>query len=203
MLLILALFSVGCVANDPYAFESQQRSQKIEGDAMTRAVLGLPREHGLEPLSGPMGGGVGNNVRYMEQQEVELKAQLGDSGVSVERDGQQIRLVMPGNITFGSDSHSLAKSFVPVLDAVVGVLSRFDDTALEVSGHTDSRGKEAYNMALSKQRAAAVVDYLVSGGVDSARIKTVGRGENQPLASNKDDKGRAANRRVELSIQAR
>ncbi|MEH6813454.1 MAG: OmpA family protein [Motiliproteus sp.] len=193
----------GCAASDPYAFEKGGSTAAAQPNAMTRAVMGMPSSDSREPLTGPMGGSVQGSGHYMKQQEKALKEELDDSGVSVERKGDDIRLVMPGNITFATDSVKLETGFLPVLDAVARVLSRFDNTEMVVTGHTDSIGKASYNEQLAKSRAEAVAIYLKKSGIANERVKTVGRGEQQPIASNKTEDGRSSNRRVELDIRAR
>ncbi len=143
------------------------------------------------------GGGVGY---YMDSQEAKLRKTLRDSGVSVERDGNNINLVMPGNITFVTAGHDLNASFHQVLDSVVLVLQEFNQTIIVVAGHTDSRGSDSYNQALSERRANSVAQYLMQKGVAAARIDAVGFGEKHPIADNGTAEGRALNRRVELSL---
>ena len=125
---------------------------------------------------------------------------MRDSGVSVERDGDNINLVMPGNITFVTAGHELNTDFHQVLDSVVLVLQEFDKTIIVVAGHTDSRGSESYNQGLSERRAQSVARYLLDKGVVEARIDAVGFGEQNPIADNGSEQGRALNRRVELSL---
>ena len=143
------------------------------------------------------GGGVGY---YMDRQEAELRKQLRDTGVSVERVGDNINLIMPGNITFVSNGHDLNSGFYEVLNSVVLVLQEYDKTVIVVAGHTDSVGTEAYNQALSERRANSVAQYLLSREVVEARIETVGFGERAPIADNATAEGRSLNRRVELSL---
>jgi len=143
------------------------------------------------------GGGVGY---YMDRQEAELRKQLRDTGVSVERVGDNINLIMPGNITFVTNGHDLNSGFYEVLNSVVLVLQEYDKTVIVVAGHTDSVGTEAYNQALSERRANSVAQYLLSREVVEARIETVGFGERAPIADNATAEGRSLNRRVELSL---
>ncbi len=143
------------------------------------------------------GGGVGY---YMDTQEAKLRKQLRDSGVSVKRDGDNISLIMPGNITFQTGKADINSDFYKVLDSVALVLEEYDQTLVAVAGHTDSVGAASYNQKLSKQRAAAVADYLRSKGVKDARIDVIGFGESMPIADNKTPEGRAQNRRVELTL---
>jgi outer membrane protein OmpA-like peptidoglycan-associated protein len=143
------------------------------------------------------GGGVGY---YMDRQEAELRKQLRDTGVSVERVGDNINLIMPGNITFVTNGHDLNSGFYEVLNSVVLVLQEYDKTVIVVAGHTDSVGTEDYNQALSERRANSVAQYLLSRDVVEARIETIGFGERAPIADNATAEGRSLNRRVELSL---
>ncbi len=143
------------------------------------------------------GGGIGY---YMDTQEAELRKTLRATGVSVERDGDNINLIMPGNITFVTAGHDLNGSFHEVLDSVVLVLQEFDKTIIISAGHTDSKGSEEYNQALSERRADSVAQYLLSKGIIEARVEGVGFGEGTPIADNSSAEGRSLNRRVELSL---
>lgn len=143
------------------------------------------------------GGGVGY---YMDTQEAKLRKQLRATGVSVERDGDNINLIMPGNITFQTGNHTLNAGFHEVLDSVILVLNEFNKTIIVVAGHTDSKGSDVYNQSLSERRANAVAGYLLSKQVVEARIEAVGFGEDHPIADNATGAGRSENRRVELSL---
>ena len=143
------------------------------------------------------GAGIG---AYMDQQERELRARTAGTDVQVIRQGDELLLNMPSGITFALDQASIQPQFRPTLDEVARVLSQYEQTYVDVYGHTDSTGSDAYNQALSERRAAAVADYLSSHGVQSARLGTRGFGETQPVASNDTEDGRAANRRVEIKI---
>ncbi len=143
------------------------------------------------------GGAIGN---YMDKQEEEFREELADSGVEVYREGDSIRLSIPGNITFPTDSATIVTGFYPVLENVAKVLNRYDKTKLSIIGHTDSVGDANYNQQLSMQRANSVANYLQGTSVDANRLQTLGMGESQPLASNDSAQGRKENRRVELRI---
>ena len=137
---------------------------------------------------------------YMDRQEARLRQELERTGVSVTRIGDNITLNMPGNITFATDSADLSASFYDVLNSVALVLNEFNQTVIEVAGHTDSTGSEEYNQRLSERRAASVAAYLRTRGVRADRIIEVGVGESRPIASNDTPEGRQQNRRVELTI---
>ena len=148
-------------------------------------------------VGGLTGGAVG---AYQDRQEAELRRQMAGTGVDVVRQGDNITLNMPGNITFAFDSSNLQPQFLPVLDNVAGTLSQYNQTIVEVAGHTDSVGTDAYNQALSERRANAVAGYLGSRGIMQQRTIVVGAGETRPVASNDTDSGRAQNRRVEITL---
>jgi len=148
-------------------------------------------------VGGIAGAGVG---AYQDRQEAALRRELAGSGVDVVRNGDNITLNMPGNITFAFDSSNLQPQFYPVLDNVASTLNEYNQTVIEVAGHTDSVGSDSYNQQLSVQRANSVAAYLSSKGIMQQRMITVGAGETHPVASNDTDAGRAQNRRVEITI---
>ena len=143
------------------------------------------------------GGSIG---AYMDSQEDKLRRQLQGTGVSVTRAGDRIILNMPSNITFPSDQASILPAFYPTLSSVALVLQEFDKSIVDVYGHTDSQGSDAYNLQLSQQRATSVSQFLASQGVNPRRLNTQGFGESQPVATNDSEQGRAKNRRVEIAI---
>jgi len=206
---LLALLA-GCYALDPYTQEKEV-SKTTKGaaiGAISGAVVGIltgddSRERRKRALIGAgagalAGGAVGS---YMDRQEAKLRAQLQGTGVSVARNGNNITLNMPGNITFRTDSADVRSDFYGVLDSVSLVLKEYDKTLVEVAGHTDSTGSDQYNQTLSERRANSVAQYLQSRGLNQQRVLTVGGGENYPVASNDTPEGRQLNRRVELSLE--
>lgn len=148
-------------------------------------------------VGGLAGAGIG---AYQDRQEAALRKSLAGTGVDVVRDGDNITLNMPGNITFAFDSSNLQGQFYPVLDNVASTLTQYNQTVIEVAGHTDNVGTDAYNQTLSQQRANAVATYLTGKGVMQQRMMVVGAGEGHPIASNDTEAGRAQNRRVEITI---
>ncbi len=144
-----------------------------------------------------VGGGVGY---YMDTQEAKLRKQLRGTGVSVKRDGNNINLIMPSNITFTTDGRNINSRFYAVLDSVVLVIKEFNKTTVVVAGFTDSSGSESYNQKLSEDRARSVAGFLLNNKVNQARLDVVGFGEQHPIASNKTKQGRSLNRRVEITL---
>ena len=206
----MTTFTLGaCTTLDPYTREEKTASA-TKGAAIgaaAGAVIGLisgddaveRRQRAL--IGAGIGALAGGSVGYyMDRQEAELRAELEGTGVSVTRIGENITLNMPGNVTFALDSADLNPAFFDVLNSVGKVLDKYEKTVIEVAGHTDSTGSEEYNQRLSERRAASVARFLESQGVMSQRIITVGMGESRPIADNSTADGRAANRRVELTL---
>jgi outer membrane protein OmpA-like peptidoglycan-associated protein len=148
-------------------------------------------------VGGLAGAAIGN---YQDRQERALRDQMAGTGVDVVRDGNNITLNMPSGITFDFDKSNLKPEFYPVLDNVARTLQEYNQTIVEVAGHTDSVGSDAYNQKLSEQRANAVSGYLTSRGLNRDRFIVVGAGETHPVASNDSESGRAQNRRVEITL---
>jgi outer membrane protein OmpA-like peptidoglycan-associated protein len=198
-----------CTTTDPITGE--QKISNTAGGALLGAgvgalaglaVGGSPRAQRNAVLIGAgvgalAGGAVGN---YMDQQEAELRRSLQGTGVGVVRNGNNLSLIMPSNITFGTDQDQINPGFYPTLNAVAVVLRKYDRTLVDVNGHTDSTGDDNYNFRLSERRALSVANYITSQGNDPRRFSVLGFGETQPIASNGTESGRAQNRRVEIQL---
>lgn len=207
--LVTALVAAGCQTIDAYTGE-KKTSSATKGAAIgaaAGAVVGAisgdnSRERRKRALIGAgIGGLAGGAVgAYMDKQEAELREELEGTGVSVTRRGDEITLNMPSNITFATGSADLNARFFPVLDSVSKVVAKYNQTLVEVAGHTDSVGTAESNQTLSERRANTVAQYLVSKGIVRDRTIVVGAGENMPVADNSTPEGRALNRRVELSL---
>jgi outer membrane protein OmpA-like peptidoglycan-associated protein len=205
----LAISVSACTTLDAYTREerpARAQRQAIIG-AAAGAVVGLvtgdsSMERKKRALVGAgLGAIAGGSVgAYQDRQEAKLRAELERTGVSVTRIGDNITLNMPGNITFATDSSDLNAGFFEVLNSVSLVVNEFNQTVIEVAGHTDSTGADAYNQQLSERRANAVAAYLRTRSVLADRVITVGMGEGRPVASNDTDTGRQQNRRVELTL---
>lgn len=204
-----AILVAGCETLDPYTGESRT-SKATKGaliGAVSGAVVGLVSgddavERRQRALIGAgvgalAGGAIGY---YMDRQEMKLREELAGTGVSVHRDGDNITLNMPGNITFATDSADLSGQFYGVLGSVSKVVNEFEKTVVEVAGHTDSTGSQSYNQGLSERRASSVAQYLEAQGVMGQRLITLGLGEDMPVADNTTVDGRQLNRRVEITM---
>ncbi|WP_230657987.1 OmpA family protein [Psychrobacter sp. I-STPA10] len=151
-------------------------------------------------IGAALGGAVG---LYMDRQEKQLQQQMAGTNVEVKRDQQgNIDLVMPGNITFATNSTAINPSFFNTLNKLAATMVEYNKNTVIVMGFTDNVGNASYNQDLSQRRAESVKSYLVSRGVDSNRIMTYGFGETRPIANNDTEAGRAKNRRVEIKINA-
>jgi len=203
------VFASGCTTLDPYTREEQTSSATKNAmiGAGIGAVVGLisgddaveRRQHAL--IGAGIGALAGGSIGYyQDKQEAELRAELEGTGVSVTRIGDNITLNMPGNVTFATDSSDLSPAFFDVLSSVGKVLAEFEQTVVEVAGHTDSTGSNEYNQSLSERRARSVSSYLQSQGVIPGRLITVGMGETRPVSDNGTASGRQLNRRVEITM---
>lgn len=202
MAVLACLALVGCTTN-PYTGE-QQASKTATYGLGAAAVCGLvgaldskKKARNAALGCGIVGAGVG---AYMDAQEARLREQLQGTGVQVSREGDNIRLIMPGSITFQTDSYNLRPEFYATLNSVALVLSKYADTTIRVTGHTDNTGARQYNQTLSERRANSVADYLATQNVARSRMLVQGLGFDQPMADNGTAEGRARNRRVELYI---
>jgi outer membrane protein OmpA-like peptidoglycan-associated protein len=203
---------MACTTIDPYTRE-EKTSNTAKGAAIGAAAgvavgviagsTALKRKTAILVGAGVgalVGGAIGN---YMDREEAELRAKLEGTGVQVVRtgpDNNHITLVMPGNVTFDFDSAELKPQFYDVLGSVSLVMQKYDQTLIEVAGHTDSTGTRNYNLGLSERRATSVASYLQAQGVSELRLMTVGVGPDRPIADNSTDAGRQLNRRVELTL---
>ena len=193
----------GCTTVNPYTGQTQTAKSTwgtVIG-ATTGALVGSTQSSKGALIGGLAGAAVGGGVGYyLDAQAAELRAELVSTGVQVIEDNDSIRLVMPGNITFKTDSSDINASFYPVLNSVAKVLNKYDNSTVMVSGHTDSTGSAEYNLNLSRERAQSVASYLQGQKVKSSRFEVLGMGSSNPIASNANANGRAQNRRVEIKI---
>ena len=213
---VLGALLAGCQSTGGYASNPPPRQ---EGEGMSRtqkgAIIGAVAGAVAGLLSGDdaterrqralVGAGVGGLAggaigRYQDNQERALRERMAGTGVEVVRQGDNITLDMPAGITFGFDSYALRSDSYGVLNRVADTLQEYNQTIVEVAGHTDSVGTAAYNQRLSEQRADAVGNYLVSRGVNRERLMITGAGATRPVASNATEAGRAENRRVEITL---
>ena len=209
----VALLS-GCASQNPY--ENQGQAQGSSGisktakygglGALAGAVAGAAIDHNNRGKGALIGAAVAGAASagygyYADRQEAALRESMANTGVEVQRQGDQIKLIMPGNITFATDSSNISSSFYSPLNNLGNSFKQFNENQIEIVGYTDSTGSRQHNMDLSLQRAQAVSNYLTSQGVDGSRLSVRGAGPDQPIASNADANGRAQNRRVEVNLK--
>lgn len=206
----LTVFTSGCATytgqtNDPNDPNRTQRGALI-GAAIGAAAGLLSGDDAVERRQRAMvgagigalsGGGIG---AYQDRQEAELRRETAGTGIDVSRDGDVIKLNLPDGVTFDFAKYDLKPQFYPALNTIASTLKEYNQTIVEVSGHTDSIGSDAANQTLSERRANAVSGYLMGQGVQRERFEVVGMGERYPVASNDTDSGRALNRRVEIRL---
>ncbi len=201
--LMLVSFLAAC-ATDPYTGESKVSKTAWGTGIGTLAGAGVGALIGGEKgaLIGAGVGAVGGAATggYMDIQARKLRQELLNTGVQVAQQGNQIYLIMPGNITFGTNEATIQASFKPVLNSIAKVINEYNKTMVQVNGYTDSTGSNTTNMALSERRANAVSNYLRLQGVSGNRIITEGFGPANPIASNTTAAGREQNRRVEIIL---
>ena len=206
----LALLASSCASytgqtsdpNDP----NRTRNNALIG-AGIGAVAGLlsgssateRRQHAMigAGIGGLAGGAVG---AYQDRQEAELRRQTAGTGIDVVRDGDVIKLNLPDGVTFDFNRTELKPQFYPALNNVAATLREYNQTMVEVSGHTDNVGSEAVNQRISEQRAQNVASYLIGQGLQRERFEVAGYNYRHPVADNSTEQGRAKNRRVEIRL---
>lgn len=161
-----------------------------DDDPLAKAAVGAV-------VGGVLGGAIGN---ALDRQAAELQGQVSGN-VRIINEGNQLRVVMPQDILFATDSATLQPTLVGDLRAVAQSLLNYPNSQVQVIGHTDNTGAAAYNQDLSQRRANAVAFVLRDYGVPSGRLVAFGRGEDAPVASNLTAEGRQQNRRVEIIIR--
>lgn len=203
----VSLVSVSACTTDPDTGERRISKTAIGGIGgalggyLLGDLVGGRRDRTEKIIGAGLGGIAGAGVgAYMDKQERELRDRTRGTDVEVTRQGDDLLLNIPSGINFAYNSANVQPQFRATLDKVAGVLADYRETYVDVYGHTDSTGSDAYNQDLSERRATSVADYLSSHGVQGARIATRGFGETQPIASNETEAGRAENRRVEIKI---
>lgn len=148
-----------------------------------------------------IGAGIGALVgNELDKQEADLRRDLNNDDVQITNTGDRLIVTLPQDILFATDSSAVRSDLRRDLGAIAGNLQAYPNSTIQVLGHTDNVGDASYNQGLSQRRAEAVADVLLNAGVPFSRIQTIGRGEDQPLASNLTPEGRAQNRRVEIVI---
>ncbi|PYE83809.1 OmpA family protein [Pseudoroseicyclus aestuarii] len=191
-------------ANNPDP-NSNARRGALVGAGLGAAVGALTGDDSSERLrnaaigaavAGGVGAAAGNRL---DQQEAELRNQLGNN-VGIVNNGEQLVVTLPQDILFATDSATLTGSLTSDLRTIATSINNYPNTTVNVIGHTDGDGSAAYNLDLSQRRAQSVANVLTGAGVTPSRIRVIGRGEDQAIASNLTPEGKRQNRRVEIII---
>jgi len=199
-----AIVLAGCAQDDP--------NRRTKTGAAVGAIAGAVLGHQLDGSSGKWvgaavgalaGGAVGN---YMDRQQGDFEQSLADersaNQLEIERlKDDTLKLTVDSEVSFDFNRAEVKPAFSGSLDKLADVLIKYNRTVVHVVGHTDSVGSDSYNQQLSERRAQSVGDYLVSRGVPRDRMRTEGRGEREPRATNATEAGRQLNRRVEIFVK--
>lgn len=204
-----AVLLAGCASQNPYDNQppSSNKTATYGGlGALAGAAAGALINHDNRGKGALIGAAIGGASGagygyYADKQEAELRQSMQGTGVEVQRQGDQIKLIMPGNITFATDSSEIVSNFYAPLNNLASSFKQFNQNSIEIVGFTDSTGSRQYNMDLSQRRAQSVATYLTAQGVDGTRLSTRGAGPDQPIASNATADGRAQNLRVEVNLR--
>lgn len=205
-ILLAGLVLCSCTTIDPVTGEERvsHASAGAGIGAISGAIIGSAMGNTKGAIIGAglgavAGGAIGGN---MDRQEAMFRQRLARSGVRVIREGDNIRLILPSDITFANDSANIDPHFYRTLNTVAQVMRDFPDTTIKVAGYTSDTGSDMHNQLLSEERAKYVGEYLAAQHVNPNRINAVGYGKRYPVASNASAEGRAQNRRVEITLHA-
>lgn len=200
------LLATACT--DPAQVGGYDPNEKAKSGALLGGIIGagvgaiVSEDKGKGAVIGGVVGAAGGAAygNYLDKQEAELRQQLNDDRIQITNTGDRLIVTMPEDILFAVDSTAINSGLRGDLLTVASSLQDYPDSTVQVVGHTDNTGSAAHNQDLSERRANAVADVLMNGGVEFRRIQTIGRGEDQPVASNLTPEGRAQNRRVDIVI---
>ena len=205
---VAAVLGLLSACTDPGSYQPLQ-SERVQNGAVIGGLIGagvgaltadddvLPTVLATGAVGALIGGVIGNEL---DKQAAELRQEIDNQSVTIVNAGDRLIVTFPNDITFATDSAVVAPALRSDLAAVSGSLQRYPGSIVRVIGHTDSDGDADYNQALSERRANAVADVIQAGGVPYNRLAIIGRGENDPVASNLTPDGKAQNRRVEVEI---
>ena len=200
-----ALALAGCT--DPSQLDGNSNLNKTQQGALIGAGAGaiagqlIGGDTKATVIGAAVGGAIGGGIGYdLDQQEADLRRDLGNDDVNITNTGDRLIVSLPQDLLFATDSFAVRPDLQDDLLRVASNLQQYPQSTIQVVGHTDSDGSAEYNQTLSERRANSVSNILINGGVPTGRLQTFGRGESQPIASNLKDAGKAQNRRVEIVI---
>ncbi len=192
-----------CAADDP----NRRAKQGALLGALAGAAIGNQSDNkNGAAIGAALGGIVGYKVgQYQDKQQKELELALADELendlIEIQRlENDVLRVNLSSEASFDVNEAALKPPFYPSLDKLTEVIGKYDQTMINVIGHTDSTGAAQYNQVLSERRSQAVANYLTQGGIPELRLSTEGQGENSPRAQNDTESNRRLNRRVEIDL---
>lgn len=202
--LLTAALLVACAADDPYARTKTGAGVGAVAGGIVGGLVGNTKGAVIGAAVGALAGGITGN--YMDEQQHEFERALSDeqrnNALEIERlKDDTLKLSLNSEISFDVARADIKPAFYDTLDKLSDVVMKYNRTVVHVIGHTDSDGSDAYNLDLSQRRAAAVANYMVAHGVMADRVRTEGRGESEPRASNASAAGKQLNRRVEIYLK--
>lgn len=208
VLAAVSLAGVTACTSPAHLEGSVDRNAKTKQGALLGGIIGagagaiVSDKKGKGALIGGALGAAGGAVAgsLLDRQEAELRQDLGNQNVDIQNTGDRLIVTLPQDILFDVDSAFVNPGLRSDLLAVANNLQSYPDSTVQIVGHTDNSGGADHNQDLSERRANSVADVLMNGGVAFERIQTFGRGEDQPVASNLTEEGKAQNRRVEIVI---
>lgn len=186
--------------------DRQRTGQGAAAGAAIGAILGGTRESGNDrvrnaAVGAAIGAAIGGAIGYnLDQQAAELNNDFNNGQIDVINTGSELIVRMPEGILFATDSAALNTNLRSDLFVLAESLNKYPNSIVTVTGHTDNVGTAAYNRDLSQRRAQSVASVLRTGGVSAGRMRIVGAGESQPIATNQTAAGRQQNRRVDITI---
>lgn len=202
LLMATACTDPGMIGNSDNPNKNTQQGALLGGliGAGVGAVVSDKKGKGAI-IGGIAGATIGGGIGYsLDKQAAELRNDLGNDDIQITNTGDRLIVTMPQDILFATDSAQVNSGLRGDLLKVADSLQTYPNSTVQVVGHTDNTGSFAHNQDLSERRANSVADVLMNGGVAFDRIQTFGRGEDQPIASNLTEEGKAQNRRVEIVI---
>ena len=209
-LVSLGLISVlGLAACEPAYLQDPNQNRTRDGAIMGGMLGGFlgaissDNNRGRNAVLGAAAGAaLGGAIGYsLDQQAADLRASMANQDISIVNRGDHLMVTMPEGILFDTDSAAIRAGLQADLRAMARNLQEYRNSTVDVIGHTDNTGSAEYNQDLSARRASAVAGVLLEAGVDPARVRSFGRGENEPVATNLTPEGRQQNRRVEIIIR--
>lgn len=202
-LVLTGFIATGCATDDP----NRKAKQGAVIGALAGAVIGnQAKNKNGKVIGAALGGIVGYKVgQYQDEQQKELEAALANelaaNMIDIQRlENDVLRVNLSSEASFDVNRADLKTPFYPALDKIAEVVGKYDQTLINVIGHTDSSGSEQYNQVLSERRSAAVAQYLSGGGIPDNRLSIEGKGESAPRAENDTAQNRRQNRRVEIDL---